>query len=151
MHRSRIALLALGTLAIFGTACFGKRRAAPAVGPLVGSWEQSGAVAGAAGGDTASRQHFVFRADSTALWIVNTAARRDTFAVQYRLNATTSPAWLDLFGFGAGPLQGRTLYCIADLAVRDEFRLDCEPGRTGSTGARPASFTNQTLTLRRRR
>lgn len=120
---------------------------------LAGEWTQRGDALHAAA-DTSRRQTFVFRDDATALWIIGTPARRDTFAINYRLDPSVTPAKLDLFGFTSGFLRGRTLYCIADLAqiaARDaSFRMDCEPGG-GATpeSARPASFTAQTVTYAR--
>jgi len=120
----------------------------PATNPLpaslLGSWEQEAAPA-------AGSQAFVFRSDSTALWIISTPARRDTFAIRYRVGAAATPLPLDLYGFARGPLQGRTLYCIVDLPTPERFRMDCEPGRSGDRADenRPRTFTDQTVTYRR--
>jgi hypothetical protein len=125
----------------------------------VGEWQQEGAAAHAAA-DTAARQGFVFRRDGSALWIIGTPARRDTFPIRYQLDGAVAPARLDLFGFDRGPLRGRTLYCIADLSAANRFRLECEPGRpsgaddaeaAAAAAVRPAAFTAQTVTYRRGR
>ena len=49
---------------------------------------------------------------------------------------------LDLSGFTAGPLAGRTLLCIYELEGAGHLRLDCEPSRTGIDDAaiRPKVF-----------
>jgi hypothetical protein len=117
---------------------------------LVGRWEQEGADPHA-GAPPARRQSFVFGADGSALWIFTTPERRDTFAIRYAFDASATPARLDLSGFAAGPLQGRTLYCIVDRAAAERFRMDCEPGRPGvdPETARPDAFTAQTVAYRR--
>ena len=101
--------------------CVGCASAAgePRSNPLVGTWE---GVSGNAVGT-----QVVFASGGRATWRLG-----ETFDVQYRFDAAAEPQRLDLFGFDRGPLAGRTLHCIYDLAVAGELRLDCEPGRADS-------------------
>ena len=63
------------------------------------------------------------------------------FSLAYRLDASVTPWALDLVGFAKGPLAGRTLYCIAEIA-QGRLRMDCEPGAPNAEDARkrPAAF-----------
>ena len=160
MRRHLRAVVSSGVAAVVAAACGGLgRQSGPAAPSLVGEWRQEGEAAHAPP-DSAARQAFVFRRDGSALWIIGTPARPDTFAIRYQLDGAVTPARLDLFGFERGPLRGRTLYCIADLSAANRFRMDCEPGRPGgaddaeaaaAAAVRPASFTAQSVTYRRRR
>ena len=99
--------------------------------------------------DNAEGTAFVFREDSTALWLLP-----DTFRLRYAADRGASPHTLDLSGFGRGPLQGYLLYCIYEFVEDDTLRLDCEPGVPGERGARirPGVFgAQQTQTFARRR
>lgn len=112
--KNRFVLVCLGLL--FLAAC---AHAPGYRSPLLGSWTgESQNAAGSA---------FEFRADGTATWRLG-----QPFDIQYRVNDPMAPAHLDLFGFQAGPLKDRTLYCLIDLAD-DRLRMDCEPSeRPGS-------------------
>ena len=56
------------------------------------------------------------------------------FSLAYRLDASVTPWTLDLVGFVEGPLAGRALYCIAEIA-QERLRMDCEPGAPNAEGA----------------
>jgi hypothetical protein len=92
----------------------------PAPAPLVGTWVATSA--------NAAGSSFEFRSDGSATWRLS-----QPFEIRYRLNSQTAPTHLDLSGFQTGPLEGRTLYCLVELA-HDNLRMDCEPT------AHPTSF-----------
>jgi hypothetical protein len=88
--------------------------------PLLGYWE--------AKSENAHGSFFEFRGDGRATWHL-----ADAFDIQYRVDEPLNPTQLDLHGFMAGPLAGRTLYCIVEVTA-DTLRMDCEPS------ARPVDF-----------
>lgn len=113
-------------------------------GQIIGQW--TGRDSGG------NEQVFVFRTDSTALWIFNpSSAQADTFNLQYTIIYKASPTQLDLTGFNRGFLKGRTLYGIVEFAGADTFRVDFEPGPpdTNAADVRPRTFTEQTVTYTR--
>jgi hypothetical protein len=93
--RARGVLLLLASLQ--GCRVVGSQATGPAATPLLGTWEQEHAPA-------AGSQAFAFKPDGSALWIISTPARRDTFAIRYRLELTKPTARLDLFDFMTGSL-----------------------------------------------
>lgn len=104
---------------------------APTPPTLEGAW--------AGESQNASGTGFLFRGDGTVTWTLGQA-----FEIQYRADLSSTPAKLDLFGFQGGPLAGRTLNCIIDIAG-ERMRMDCEPG------SYPAAFSDtQTQTFVRR-
>lgn len=108
--------------------------------PIIGRW---------AGEDSnGNQQLFVFRADSTALWIFSPSAKADTFNLQYTINYNSSPTQLDLTDFDRGFLKGQTLYGIVEFTGANTFRVDFEPGPPDTVAAdvRPKIFTEQTIT-----
>jgi hypothetical protein len=83
-----------------------------------------------------------FRANGEATWML-----ADTFQVSYRHAVLGSRHHLDL-SLAAGPLAGRTLYCLGQMPSEDVLRLDCEPGTDPSV--RPATIDEaQVQTFRR--
>lgn len=116
--RSQSLLACLGLLVL--SACAHTPAHAPEHrSPLLGTWVgESQNAAGSA---------FEFREDGTATWRLG-----QPFEIRYRVDDPMAPAHLDLFGFQAGPLKERTLYCLIEL-VDDRLRMDCEPSeRPGS-------------------
>jgi hypothetical protein len=104
---------------------------APADAPprIVGQWSATSA--------NAEGSSFEFEPADKVVW--RTHGR--PFSLAYRLDATVTPWTLDLVGFTDGPLAGRTLYCIVEIAGK-RLRMDCEPGAPNAAGAgkRPAAF-----------
>jgi hypothetical protein len=96
---------------------------------IVGKWT---AVSASAKGSS-----FEFEPVDKVVWRTHGQA----FSLAYRLDRNVTPWALDLVGFSEGPLAGRTLYCIAELA-RERLRMDCEPGAPNAEGVRkrPAAF-----------
>lgn len=94
--------------------------APPAPSPLLGTWTASS--------QNAAGSSFQFRPGGSATWNLG-----QPFEIRYQINDPSAPTRLDLSGFQAGPLKGRTLYCLIDLSD-DTLRMDCEPT------AHPASF-----------
>lgn len=110
---------------------------------LVGEWT---------GTDTAGQTtRFVFRADSTGLWVAATQGAVDTVSLRYTLNRDTVPHHLDLSRLDRGPLAGATLYGILTFDGNDSFQLDLEPGPPGAgdRAPRPTRFTAETVVFTR--
>ncbi|UXI66771.1 hypothetical protein [Tahibacter amnicola] len=86
----------------------------------------------------------MFRDDGTATWVIGTP---------FEIGFSASPHGdgqiaVDLNGFTQGPLQGKTLYCLAQVTPETTLRLDCEPGSTAD--ARPTDYDpKQTQEFRR--
>ncbi len=93
-------------------------------------------------------QTWTFRDDGTATW--RFAGSGEAFEVRWRLDAATTPHCLDVTGFDRGPLQGKTLFGIAEFTPVGTLRWDCEPGPAdaGGDGVRPTAFTPQTVEYR---
>ncbi len=128
---SALGLLALG----LGAGCSGP-------GPLLGRWEGIDSEQGT--------QTFVFERGGKAHWIIEYQGKSQTFDVRYKLDRTPTPHHLDLTDFGAGPLAGQALYCLAEVTA-DELRIDCRPGEPGAAGAasRPKAWSDQAVRCRR--
>lgn len=69
--------------------------------------------------------------------------------LQYVIDRSPVPAHIDLFGFSGPPLEGMVLFGIVDFISDDSLRLDLEPAPPGNSSARPGSFTESTVELRR--
>lgn len=106
---------------------------------LMGSWSGED--------NTGNKQTFVFRDDSTVLWIFSPATEADTFKLNYKFNKNTEPFELDLNGFNRGFLKNRSLFGILEFVDADTFRVDFEPGPTDTLPSliRPKSFTDETV------
>jgi hypothetical protein len=96
---------------------------------LVGKWTATSA--------NAQGSSFEFEPADKVVWRTHGQA----FSLAYRLDRSVRPWTLDLVGFTAGPLTGRTLYCVAEVA-QDRLRMDCEPGTPDAEGVakRPTAF-----------
>jgi len=103
--------------------------AGPPRPPILGKWTATSA--------NAQGSSFEFEPVDKVVW----RAHGQPFSLAYRLDASVTPWTLDLVGFTEGPLKGRTLYCIAEIA-QERLRMDCEPGAPSAEGARkrPAAF-----------
>ncbi len=110
--------------------------------PLIGAWEgmyQDG-----------QQMVFEFRHNRTVRWRISSAAVQADYELKYRVDTSTSPYGIELFGFPDGPLAGRQMFGIIQVDGATA-RLDLEPAALGSVGSdvRPGEFTGSTLTLRR--
>ncbi|MBV6443614.1 MAG: hypothetical protein DYG98_00400 [Haliscomenobacteraceae bacterium CHB4] len=83
-------------------------------------------------------QVLVFQPDGKALWLIQFGSQFDTFPIRYTYDCSRNPATLDLSGFQAGPLTGKTLFGILEWAGDTVFRFDAEPG--ASPEVRPKTF-----------
>jgi hypothetical protein len=101
----------------------------PPRSPILGKWTATSANAAGSSFEFEPADKVVWRTDGQA------------FSLAYRLDRSVTPWTLDLVGFAEGPLKGRTLYCIAEIA-RGRLRMDCEPGAQNAEGVakRPAAF-----------
>lgn len=101
----------------------------PPRSPILGKWTAASANAQGAS--------FEFEPADKVVW----RTHGEAFSLAYRLDRSVTPWTLDLVGFAEGPLKGRTLYCIAEIA-RGRLRMDCEPGAPNAEGVRkrPAAF-----------
>ncbi len=79
-----------------------------------------------------------FQPGGKALWLIQFGSQFDTFPVLYSYTCKQKPAHLDLSGFQAGPLVGKTLFGIIEWMSDSTFRLDAEPGT--SPEVRPTTF-----------
>lgn len=123
------------TLLIF-TAIFGLLSCNQPSNKLLGSW------------DNKNGQILDFRSDGKAHWIFYDETTSDTFEINYTFNHSTEPNQLDLTGFKAGPLTGKTLYGIIEFQGNDVFRFDCEP----TSESRPETFdSKQTQTYHKKK
>lgn len=86
---------------------------APPTSRLIGAWTATS--------QNAAGSSFLFRPDGSATWNLGRP-----FEIRYRIDDRAAPARLDLSGFETGPLKGRTLHCLVELA-NDMLRLDCDP------------------------
>jgi hypothetical protein len=126
------------TLVLAATLALADPAARPAI---VGRWTATSA--------NATGSSFEFEPADKVVW----RTRGGPFSLAYRLDVGVTPWTLDLVGFATGPLKGRTLYCIAEIA-RERLRLDCDPGAPSAEGARnrPAAFlTDETQEFERSR
>jgi hypothetical protein len=101
----------------------------PRRSPILGNWTATSANAAGSSFEFEPGDKVVWRTDGQAL------------SLAYRLDRSVTPWTLDLIGFAEGPLKGRTLYCIAEIA-QGRLRMDCEPGGPNAEGVakRPAAF-----------
>ncbi len=137
MKPRTLALLPLAALLV--AACYG-----PDTSDLLGTWRGEDAQG--------NRLTFVFRDDSTVLWIVDVpAGTYDTFPIRYDVDLSEDPAHIGLRGIEGGPLAGMDMYGIIDLIGEDVLRMDLEPGPPGSDPdqVRPKDFGTHTVTFTR--
>jgi hypothetical protein len=127
MVRARMTRMST-TISLLLTAALA-RADAPARSPILGKWTAANASAQGAS--------FEFEPAEKVVWRTHGQA----FSLAYRLDRSVTPWTLDLVGFAEGPLKGRTLYCIAEIAGA-RLRMDCEPGAPNAEGVRrrPAAF-----------
>jgi hypothetical protein len=85
----------------------------PTPSPLLGIWEATS--------QNAAGSSFQFRPDNGATWNLG-----QPFEIQYRVDDSSTPRQLDLFGFTSGSLKGRTLFCLIEISD-GTLRMDCEP------------------------
>ena len=103
---------------------------------ILGTWNgQEGRAAGTS---------MEFDSDGSATWTIG----GEEYRLTYRYSALGSRHHVDLAGFTAGPLAGRTLYCLGQMPDEDTLRLDCEPGNDPS--ARPATIDDAQVQIFRR-
>lgn len=96
--------------------------------------------------DNRSGQIMEFKADGNMLWIFYSASKRDTFEIKYLTDFSSEPKQIDLTGFAAGPLKGKTLYGIIEFIPQHAIKLDFEPSKE----KRPKEFNpEQTQTYYR--
>lgn len=135
MHR----LIGLGLGGLLLAAC-----STAAGGPsLVGTWT---------GVDSAGRRmSFVFDANGTGLWVVETPELTDTTKFDWVADLQATPHHIDLAHFDRGPLAGAAMYGICEFTGPDTLRLDLEPGPpgAGARAPRPAEFTGETVVFTR--
>lgn len=95
---------------------------------------------------------FEFRANGRARWSVETPDGPMQFDLRFALDASREPFLLELDGFTAPPLAGKTMFGIVRMSGNDAFDLDLEPGPRGSTGreVRPKQFTDDTVRFTRK-
>mgnify|MGYP000844745542 CR=1 FL=1 len=86
-------------------------------------------------------QFFVFEPNGHAYWLVKFGSEFDTFPIRYHYDCKKNPLRLDLTGFKAGPLTGKTLYGILEWTSDTSFRFDGEPGL--SPDVRPETFNSE--------
>lgn len=94
---------------------------------------------------------YIFADDSNSRWVLDMPQGPDTFAVNYRVDYTTTPVNLDVGPWSTGPIAGQTLFGIVEMLGPDRFRVDFEPGDP-DTGAseRPGEFSQQAVTFVRK-
>lgn len=69
--------------------------------------------------------------------------------LQYATEREGDPIHLDISGFNGPPLEGMVLYGIVSFVGDDSLRLDLDAAPPGNPSARPDSFTDSTVGLRR--
>ena len=97
--------------------------------PLTGKWSNR------------EGQDFYFQPNGKGLWLISFGSQVDTIKMEYRYDCQETPTKLDLTGFAAGPLEGKTLFGILEWTSDTSFRFDAEAG--SDPEARPKTFGSE--------
>jgi hypothetical protein len=108
---------------------------------IIGSWA----------GETPSGDlvRYIFRADRSLVWTVETPDSPGDIAAKYSVNASAEPREVDIFDFDMPQLKGFRFLGIYRHEAGGELLFYGEPRASDDAQPRPTHFSEEAIVLRR--